>query len=61
MLGAYAYTGEPFVYKRKGLGAFFSLILMGPLMVLGSYVVFTENLSFTPIITALPAGLMIPC
>lgn len=60
IIGSYAYTGEPFVYKKRGLGAIFSLILMGPLMVLGSYVVFTGEYSITPIILALPAGLMIP-
>jgi 1,4-dihydroxy-2-naphthoate octaprenyltransferase len=60
IIGSYAYTGEPFVYKRRGLGAVLSLILMGPLMVLGSYVVFTSHYSITPIVLALPASLMIP-
>lgn len=60
IIGSYAYTGEPFVYKRRGLGALLSLILMGPLMVLGSYMSFTGYYSLTPMILALPAGLMIP-
>lgn len=60
IIGSYAYTGEPFVYKKRGLGAVLSLILMGPLMVLGSYVVFTGEYSITPIVLALPAGIMIP-
>jgi len=60
IIGSYAYTGEPFVYKKRGLGAILSLILMGPLMVLGSYVVFTGEFSISPIIIAFPAGLMIP-
>lgn len=60
MLGSYAYTGEPFVYKRKGLGALFSLILVGNLMVLGSYMVFIPNPTLRPVIQALPASLMIP-
>ncbi len=60
MLGSYAYTGEPFVYKRKGLGALFSLILVGFLMVLGSYMVFSPVWTLKPVIQALPASLMIP-
>lgn len=60
IVGSYAYTGEPFVYKKRGLGAILSFVLMGPLMVLGSYVVFTSEYSITPVISALPAGLMIP-
>lgn len=60
MIGSYAYTGEPFVYKRKGMGAILSFILMGPLMVLGTYMVFTSEFSLTPIILTIPAGLMIP-
>ncbi|QSX09043.1 prenyltransferase [Alkalibacter rhizosphaerae] len=58
--GAYAYTGEPFVYKRKGLGAVLSLILVGSLMVEGSYMVFSRQFSWSPILYTLPAGLMIP-
>jgi 1,4-dihydroxy-2-naphthoate octaprenyltransferase len=60
IIGSYAYTGEPFVYKKRGLGAVLSLILMGPLMVLGSYAVFTGHFSITPVILALLAGIMIP-
>ncbi|WP_338470620.1 prenyltransferase [Niallia sp. XMNu-256] len=60
MIGSYAYTGEPFVYKRKGLGALLSFILMGPLMVLGTYMVFTSEVSLEPIILTTPAALMIP-
>lgn len=60
MLGSYAYTGEPFVYKRKGLGALFSLILVGFLMVLGSYMVFSPVWTIKPVILATPASLMIP-
>lgn len=60
MFGAYAYTGEPFVYKRKGLGALFSLILVGCLMVLGSYMVFIPTFTLRPVLQAFPASLMIP-
>ena len=60
IIGAYAYTGEPFVYKTKGLGVPLSFILMGPLMVLGAYFPFSQNLNVYPILIALPASLIIP-
>jgi 1,4-dihydroxy-2-naphthoate octaprenyltransferase len=60
MLGAYAYTGEPFVYKKRGLGAVLSFVLMGPLMVLGAYVAMSGIYSLEPVLMAMPASLMIP-
>lgn len=60
MIGSYAYTGEPFVYKKRGVGALFSLILVGNLMVLGSYMVFTQTFTLMPVLLAFPASLMIP-
>lgn len=60
MIGSYAYTGEPFVYKRHGLGALLSFILVGPLMVQGAYMVFDTHFTLLPIIASVPAGLMLP-
>lgn len=60
VIGGYSYTGEPIVYKKRGLGTPLSFILMGPLMVLGSYLVFSKNFSLNPIIIGLPVSLMIP-
>lgn len=60
MFGSYAYTGEPFVYKRHALGTILSFILVGPLMVQGAYMVFNPHLSLLPTLIALPASLMIP-
>lgn len=60
MAGAYAYTGEPFVYKKRGLGAVLSFVLMGPLMVLGAYVAVSWTYSWEPVVLAMPASLMIP-
>lgn len=60
LLGSYAYTGKPFVYKKKGLGVPLSFILMGPLMVYGSYFPFAKAFSFYPILLSLPATLFIP-
>lgn len=60
VIGSYAYTGEPFVYKRKGLGVPLSFILMGPLMSLGAYYAISASFSVTPIILSLPTSLLIP-
>ncbi|MFZ5353082.1 MAG: prenyltransferase [Bacillota bacterium] len=60
IIGGYSYTGEPIVYKRLGLGAILSFVLMGPLMVFGSYLVLAESFSWSPILLGLPVSLMIP-
>jgi 1,4-dihydroxy-2-naphthoate octaprenyltransferase len=60
IIGSYAYTGEPFVYKRKGLGVPLSFILMGPLMVYGAYFPFSLKFSWYPVLLALPASMLIP-
>jgi 1,4-dihydroxy-2-naphthoate octaprenyltransferase len=60
VIGSYAYTGEPFVYKRRGLGVPLSFILMGPLMSLGSYYAIAGSFSFTPILLNLPTSFLIP-
>lgn len=60
IIGSYAYTGEPFVYKRHGLGVVLSFILMGPLMVYGAYFPFALRFSWYPVVLALPASLLIP-
>ncbi|MFW5712790.1 MAG: prenyltransferase [bacterium] len=58
--GAYAYTGEPFVYKRFGLGVPLSFVLMGPLMNLGAWYAVTATLSWYPVLFGLPAALFVP-
>ncbi|MBN1648200.1 MAG: prenyltransferase [Spirochaetales bacterium] len=60
LTGAYAYTGEPFVYKKKGLGVPLSFLLMGPLMSFGAYYPFACTFSLTPILISLPGSLLIP-
>ncbi|WP_069999304.1 prenyltransferase [Cellulosilyticum sp. I15G10I2] len=60
VVGAYAYTGEPFVYKRHGLGVPISFLLMGPLMLYGAYFPFTLTFSWYPILLGLPPTLFIP-
>lgn len=60
LIGGYAYTGYPFNYKDKGLGALFSFILMGPLMVVGSYCVFGNTRILDVILLSLPFSFLIP-
>jgi len=60
VIGSYAYTGEPFVYKRKGLGVPLSFILMGPLMTLGAWFPFSQKLSWYPVLLGLPLSLLVP-
>ncbi|MBI9104292.1 MAG: prenyltransferase [Spirochaetales bacterium] len=60
IIGSYAYTGEPFVYKTRGLGVILSFFLMGPLMLLGAYYPFSGELSWDPIILGLPISLIVP-
>lgn len=60
LVGSYAYTGEPFVYKRKGLGVVLSFVLMGPLMSLGAWYPFSGTLSWYPIVIGLPIALLVP-
>lgn len=60
LVGSYAYTGEPFVYKRRGLGVVLSFVLMGPLMSLGAWYPFAQELSWYPIIIGLPISLLVP-
>ena len=60
VIGAYAYTGEPFVYKRHGMGIPLSFVLMGPLMVYGAYFPFALKFSWYPILIGLPPTFLIP-
>lgn len=60
IIGGYAYTGEPIVYKKRGLGTPLSFLLMGPLMVMGTHLAFSQHFSWRPIILGLPLSLLIP-
>ncbi len=60
IIGSYSYTGEPFVYKTKGLGVPLSFILMGPLMTFGAYYPFSQTFTWYPILLGLPVSLLVP-
>lgn len=57
---AYAYSGEPFNYKKYGLGVLMSFIMMGPLMAYGSFYVFAKKFSIEPLLFSFTLGLFIP-
>ncbi|QTA37570.1 1,4-dihydroxy-2-naphthoate octaprenyltransferase [Thermosipho ferrireducens] len=58
ILFGYLYTGKPLQLKYKALGTFQVFILMGPLMVLGSYYVQTGQFSYKALLLSIPIGLM---
>lgn len=60
IIGSYAYTGEPFVYKTKGLGVPLSFILMGPLMIFGAFYPFVQAFHWYPVILGLPVSMFVP-
>lgn len=60
LFSAYAYAGRPFSYKNYGLGAVMSFLMMGPLMVYSSYLVFSKSFSIIPILYSFTLGLFIP-
>lgn len=59
ILGGYFYTASPFQYKYHALGDFLVFLLMGPLMVWGSYFVQTRAYRLYPLIFSLPVGFLV--
>jgi len=58
-LGGYFYTGEPFNYKRRGLGVVFVFFLMGVFMVSGSYYAVSGTLQLSVLWISLPLSSLI--
>ncbi len=59
MLSAFFYTARPFYWARRGVGELLVGLNFGPLMALGAYYVQTQSLSWSPVIAAIPVGLLI--
>lgn len=57
-LGGYSYTGRPLSLKYRGLGAPLVFLLFGPLMVIGSYYVQTQTVTFSALWVSIPVGLL---
>src|SRR5207245_2701825 len=58
-IGGYFYTAPPFQYKYRALGRPLVFILMGPLMVVGSYFAVTGTFDPNLLIVSLPVGLLV--
>jgi 1,4-dihydroxy-2-naphthoate octaprenyltransferase len=59
MLGGYFYTAAPVGYKYVGLGDAMVFVLMGPLMVIGSYFVLTGTYNHHVLLVSLPVGCLV--
>jgi len=59
LLGGYFYTAPPFEYKYRALGVPLVFLLMGPLMVVGTYYAVTGTWSATALAASVPVGLLV--
>lgn len=59
LVGGYGYTAPPLQYKYRALGVPLVFVLMGPLMVVGSYFAVTGLWSAVALILSVPVGLLV--
>jgi 1,4-dihydroxy-2-naphthoate octaprenyltransferase len=59
LIGGYTYTAPPFQYKFSPFGLPLVFILMGPLMVVGSYYVITGTIGWSALAISIPVGLLV--
>jgi len=59
LLGGIFYTARPVGYKYIALGDALVFMLMGPLMVIGTYFVLTDSYSHSVLIASLPVGCLV--
>ncbi|MCP4589696.1 MAG: prenyltransferase, partial [bacterium] len=59
LLGGFFYTARPVGYKYIALGDALVFMLMGPLMVIGTYFVLTDSYSHSVLIASLPVGCLV--
>ncbi len=59
LAGGYFYTAPPFQYKFHALGVPLVFVLMGPLMVVGSYFAVSGEWSATALIVSIPVGCLV--
>lgn len=60
-LGAYFYVGPPIRWAYRGFGETVIGLCYGPLMVLGSYYIQTQQISFVPFFVSVISGLSVFC
>jgi 1,4-dihydroxy-2-naphthoate polyprenyltransferase len=59
ILGGYFYSAPPIGYKYRGMGDPGVFLLMGPLMVTGTYMALTGNCNLKVIMASLPVGCLV--
>ena len=59
LIGGYGYTAPPLQYKYRALGVPLVFVLMGPLMVVGSYFAVTGLWSPVALVLSVPVGLLV--
>jgi 1,4-dihydroxy-2-naphthoate octaprenyltransferase len=59
LLGGYFYTGEPWNYKKRGLGVLLVFFLMGILMIGGSYYAVSGNFSWRVVPISIPVSSLV--
>ncbi len=58
-IGGYFYTGEPFNYKRRGLGPLFVFFLMGVFMIAGTYYAVRGAFSWSALLSSVPLSVLV--
>jgi 1,4-dihydroxy-2-naphthoate polyprenyltransferase len=59
LVGGWGYTAPPLQYKYRALGVPLVFVLMGPLMVVGSYFAITGSWSASALVLSIPVGLLV--
>ena len=59
LIGGLGYTAPPLEYKFHALGPPLVFLLMGPLMVVGSYYVSSGTFTWAAVVASLPVGLLV--
>src|SRR5207249_3962475 len=59
LIGGWGYTAPPLQYKYRALGLPLVFMLMGPLMVIGSYYVVAGGFSWGAVAISVPVGLLV--
>ena len=59
LVGGIGYTGPPLAYKFRALGLPLVFLLMGPLMVIGTYYVVTGTFDWKTVAASIPVGLLV--
>ena len=59
LIGGYTYTAPPFQYKFGSFGIPLVFLLMGPLMVVGSFFAITGTFDWSALVVSIPVGLLV--